>query len=262
MRTTNRPGTILCALAVAACAFLQSALARQEAGATQTAEEVLKIESELVQTGVAVFDKEGRFVDGLKKEDFELRVDGRAVPISFFENIVAGSRRDRLTRAPAERGAAAEDPAPSFRQRVVVFFLDDRHLSLDSVGRTRKMLLDFIEREMGQNDLVAVASASGRIGFLQQFTDDKEVLRAAVARIGHVPYVVSDYGGNPGSPLTEYMALAIERKDDPGVFEHYVQDCLKYAMRGATRQERMAARRHCEVEVQNRARQILLQAGT
>src|SRR5688572_21617088 len=130
-----------------------SARGQQGVVQPQSPDDVLRINTELVQTGVAVFDKEGRFVDGLKKEDFELRVDGRAVPISFFENIVAGSRRDRLTRAPAERGAAAEDPAPSFRQRVVVFFLDDRHLSLDSVGRTRKMLLDFIEREMGQNDL-------------------------------------------------------------------------------------------------------------
>ena len=36
---------------------------------------------------------------GLKKEDFELRVDGRVVPISFFENIVAGTQRERSARA-------------------------------------------------------------------------------------------------------------------------------------------------------------------
>ena len=88
------------------------------------------------------------------------------------------------------------------------------------------MLLDFIDREMGEGDLVAVASASGRIGFLQQFTDNKEVLRAAVARVGHVPYVVSDYGRNPSGTMTEYAALAIERKDDERVYEFYVDDCM------------------------------------
>jgi hypothetical protein len=61
--------------------------------------------------------------------------------------------------------------------------------------------------------------------------------------------------------MTENMALSIERKDDPNVFEFYVQDCLKFAPRGVTRQERASIRRHCEIEVQNRARQILVQAG-
>jgi VWFA-related protein len=258
MYPMNRPGTIVCALTLMLCVFSANAAGRQ------AAEEVVRVNAELVQTGVSVFDKQGRFVDGLKKEDFELRVDGRPVPITFFENIVAGSLKDRLARAAATgepAPAKANVSAPSFRQRTIVFFLDDRHLSLDSIGRTRKMLLDFIDKEMSENDLVAIASASGRIGFLQQFTDNKEVLRAAVARIGHVPYVVSDYGRNSGNPMTEYMALTIERKDDSNVYESYVGDCMKWAPRGVTRQDRASSRRHCEVEVENRARQILLQAG-
>ena len=258
----NKPVTTVCALALMLCASGRVAVGRQEAGGGQ-AEEVVRVNAELVQTGVSVFDKQGRFVDGLKQEDFELRVDGRPVPITFFENIVAGSPRDRLARAAAgEPAATVAEAAHSFRQRTVVFFLDDRHLSLDSVARARKMLLDFIDKEMGEGDLAAVASASGRVGFLQQFTDNKEVLRAAVARIGHVPYVVTDYGGNPGGAMTEYMALTIERKDDPGVFEFYVGECLKWTLKPPSAAGRGGARRQCEVEVQNRARQILLQAGT
>lgn len=262
MRPMRKSGTILCAVALVTCVFSQLAFGRQEADASP-AEEVVRVNAELVQTGVSVFDRQGRFVDGLRREDFELRVDGRPVPITFFENIVAGSSRDRLARAPEAGGPAARTPesAPSFRQRTVVFFLDDRHLSLDSVGRTRQLLLDFIDREMGEGDLVAVASSSGRIGFLQQFTDNKEILRAAVARVGHVPYVVSDYGRNPGGAMTEYMALTVEARDDPNVYEFYVGECMKWALKGFTRQERGAIRRQCEVEVQNRARQILLQAG-
>ena len=258
MHPMKKPVTILCALTLALGVFGRAASARQ------ADEEVVRVRAELVQAGVSVFDRQGRFVDGLGKEDFELRVDGRAVPITFFENIVAGSLRDRLARAAAGDAAPAKAAAsaPSFRQRTVVFFLDDRHLSLDSIARTRRMLLDFIDREMGEGDLVAVASASGRIGFLQQFTDNKEVLRAAVARVGHVPYVVSDYGRSPGGAMTEYMALTVESRDDPGVYEFYVGECMKWAVKGFTKVERMSIRRQCEVEVQNRARQILLQAGT
>ncbi|HEX5704794.1 MAG TPA: VWA domain-containing protein [Pyrinomonadaceae bacterium] len=224
-------------------------------------DDVLRISTELVQTGVSVFDKQGRFVEGLTKEDFELQVDRRPVPISFFESIVAGSARDRSARRLTQNNPLPEDrtATTSVRRRTIVFFIDDRHLSLDGLGRTRRTLLSFIDKQMGQNDLVAIASASGHIGFLQQFTDNKEVLRAAVARISHVPNSVTDYGKNPGSPMTEYMALTIEQKDDRNVFEFYVQDCLKWALKppGARRN----ARAQCEIEVTNRARQILLQAG-
>ena len=257
MRTRDKLGFILTLLQLTVLVVSPATLAQQD--------DVVRITTELVQTGVTVLDKQGRLVDGLKKDDFELRVDGRLVPISFFENIVAGSQRDRLARVRGNEPASPVKNAPaevSYRQRTIVFFLDDRHLSLGSLGRTRKTLSDFINKEMGPNDLVAIASASGQIGFLQQFTDNKEVLRAAIERINHVPYIVSDYGGNPGSPMTENVALTIERKDDSNVTEFFVQDCLRFAPRGVTRQDRAALRRHCEIEVQNRARQIVLQAGT
>jgi len=227
----------------------------------QTSDEVLRINTELVQTGVTVFDKQGRFVDGLTKEDFELQVDRRPVSISFFESIVAGSTRDRSVRLTTKDARVSEEPmaARSVRRRTIVFFIDDRHLSLDSVVRTRKTVLNFIDKQMGQTDLVGIASSSGNIGFLQQFTDNKEVLRAAVGRISHVPYLVTDYGKNLGSPMTEYMALTIEQKDDPNVFEFYVQDCMKWMLK--TPISRLSSRNQCEVEVRNRARQILLEAG-
>src|SRR5687768_9211455 len=147
----NKLCTICCAAMLIVFLFSQAADGQQDPSKSQSLDEVLRINTELVQTGVTVFDKQGRFVDGLEKEDFELRVDGRPVPISFFENIVAGSLRDRLARAAGKDGATASKgpaSAPSFRQRTIAFFLDDRHLSLDSVSRTRKILLDFINKEM------------------------------------------------------------------------------------------------------------------
>ena len=57
--------------------------------------------------------------------------------------------------------------------------MDDMHLDLPSLTATRKLLTRFIEEDMGQNDEAAIASANGQIGFLQQLTDNKAVLRAA-----------------------------------------------------------------------------------
>jgi len=241
----------------------QPLLIAQRQRKPQPAEDVLRINTDLVQTSVTVLDAKGQFVDGLKKEDFALQVDGQPVPVSFFENIIAGSSRDRLARISAQNESISpvERSPVSVRRRTIVFFVDDNHLSLDSVGRTRKTLLNFIDGQMGPNDLVAIASTSGRIGFLQQFTDNKEVLRAAVARLSHVPYVITDYGQNPNAPMTEYMALTIERKDDPQVFEFYVEDCMKWKPTPPGKGSGIS-RVSCEIEVKNRARQIMIQTAT
>src|ERR1044071_2055835 len=69
-------------------------LAQQQPTAPQT-EDVLRINTELVQTGVTVVDRQGHFVNGLKRDEFELTVEGKPQSISFFEQVVAGSDRER-----------------------------------------------------------------------------------------------------------------------------------------------------------------------
>ena len=221
--------------------------------------DVIRINTELIQTGVIVLDKHGHFVDGLQPEQFELRVEGKPQPISFFEQIKAGSDRERARLAALSDNSTAQPSDESSSRndvhgRTIVFFIDDLHLALDSLGRTRKALSQFIENEMNENDQVAIASTSGDIGFLQQFTDNQAVLRAAAGRLTQHPYNVRDMTRET-TPMTEYMALTIERKDDPGVFQFYVDECLKVA-------PLRYPRKSCEVEVINRARMILSQAAS
>src|SRR4030095_6604628 len=60
---------------------------KPEPGETQ---DVIKFDTSLVQTDVMVFDKNGRFVDGLKPEQFQLKIDKTQREISFFERITSG----------------------------------------------------------------------------------------------------------------------------------------------------------------------------
>lgn len=217
---------------------------------------MIRVNTDLVQTGVMVFDKQGRFVDGLERDQFELAVDGVPQSISFFGRVKAGTREEEIELA-ASRGDVAKTPAaarPLEETRRIIFFIDDLHLSLGSLERTRQMLRQYVDKDMKANDLVAIASTSGQLGFLQQFTDEKAVLRAAIKRLTHHPYNVGDMA-RESTPMTEYMALTIERKDDPGVYSFYVDECLRYA-------PPRYPRRSCEVEVINRARLILLQAAS
>ena len=45
-------------------------------------DDVVRVNTELVQTDVMVFDKKGQFVDGLKAEQFALKIDNKPQPIS------------------------------------------------------------------------------------------------------------------------------------------------------------------------------------
>jgi VWFA-related protein len=220
-----------------------------------SSDEVIRINTELVQTDVMVFDKKGSFVSGLKPEQFELTVEGKSQPITFFEQVRAGSTKEVQLLSKAKTAAPDNSPVNETRGRTIVFFIDDLHLSLDSLGRTRKVLSQFIDNEMTENDRVAIASTSGDIGFLQQFTDYKTVLRVAADRLTQHAYKTGDLTDSR-TPMTEYTALAIERNEDPGVLDFYVERCLQEAYPLHYRRET------CELQVKSRARVTLLQAAS
>ena len=161
-------------------------------------DDVVRVNTELVQTDVMVFDKEGKFVSGLKPEEFQLLVEGQPQPITFFESVVTGSRKETGALRAAGGNKPSQpmiedttEPAPE-RGRTILFFVNDLMLEPGSLARTHKTITNFIDRMMGPNDQVAITSASGQIGFLQQLTDNPIVLRAALDRLKFVPGVSSD----------------------------------------------------------------------
>ena len=183
----------------------------------------VRITTELVQTSVVVLDKQGRFVDGLKPEEFLVKVDGRPVTPSFFEHIVAGTVREEKLERSAAKAAATAPTGAAYRGRTIIFFIDDLHLSAASVQRTRKAILEFVETQMSIEDQVAVASPSGQLGFLQRFSDHKSVVRAAVGRLNHRPYTVRD---TEEIPMTEYQAMRIEQGDQSAL-SYFATELMK-----------------------------------
>ncbi|HEU4770033.1 MAG TPA: VWA domain-containing protein [Pyrinomonadaceae bacterium] len=187
-------------------------------------DDVVRVYTELVQTDVMVFDKQGRFVKDLTRENFELRIDGKPRAIEAFELITAGS--DEESQLSAARGATTVNvkrPVPLDRGRIVFFYVDDFHMDVASFPMARKVITHFIEKEMGQNDQAAIASATGQIGFLQQLTSDRMVLRTALERLKPRTYSVRDF---ERPPMTEYQALLIERHDRD-VTEFFVTETMR-----------------------------------
>jgi VWFA-related protein len=216
----------------------------------QPTDDVIRINTELVQTDATVLDKQGRFVDNLRPEQFELLVDGKPQPITFFERVKAGSTSEEMQVAAA-RGATTgrtEIVRPPDRWRTVFFFVDDMHMAPDSLVRIRKTLLRFVDAEMGQNDQVAITSANGQVGFLQQLTDNKMVLRAAINRLKSSSQATDDRD-QPTMP--EPMAQAIEVYNDPDVLKMYMEPLLTLGIQFQP----------AENIVRNRARRILAEAN-
>src|SRR6187455_2874027 len=115
---------VVCALTVA------STQAQTKPTPSPEQDDVIRVNTELVQTDVMVFDKKGHFVDGLKAEQFELKIDDKPQSISFFERVTSAAQRGSAGTCQAN---AATDPAsistPSVRGRTVIFFVDDLHLA-------------------------------------------------------------------------------------------------------------------------------------
>jgi VWFA-related protein len=222
----------------------------------QDQSDVLRVYTELVQTDVMVFDKQGRFVKGLKREDFDLRIDGKPRPVEFFETVTAGTLNEE-SQIAAARGSATQaktsagsSPIPLDRGRPVYFYVDDFHLDLPSLLTTRKLITNFIDKEMGQNDEAAIASASGQIGFLQQLTNNQGVLRAALERLKLHPYSVRD---SERPTMSEYQALLVNNYDRD-LTDYFIEETLKLNP-GMTRE--MAERM-----ISARASSLLQQAGS
>jgi VWFA-related protein len=226
-------------------------------------DDVVRINTELVQTDVMVFDKHGNFVSGLRPQDFELRIDGKPQPISFFDLVSAGTANEESQLAAARASKTPKESNPSIpldldRRRVTFFYVDDLHLTPNDLVSARKILVNYVDRDMRQNDEAGVTSASGQVGFLQQLTDNKAVLRAAIERLKARPYVVND---TERPAMSEYQALAIER-NNRDVIDFFVDEVMKDLPNLST----IAApgglpRGKAEQHVKDRANTILQQAS-
>jgi VWFA-related protein len=143
---------------------------------------VVRIGVDLVQVDAVVTDKKGRHVTDLTADDFEILQDNKPRPVTHCRYVVAE------TAPLVPRGVASADVPPpeaaALRpedvKRAIAFVVDDVNLSPAGMADTRKALRKLVEDELRMGDLVAIVRTGGGMGILQQFTNDRRVLEAAV----------------------------------------------------------------------------------
>src|SRR4029079_14108695 len=88
------------------------------------AQDVIRTNTELVQTAITVLDKKGHFVDGLQRDQFQLIVDGKPRPVAFFERVASGSPREleiASLNTPNTKATATTTAPPRIPGRTIVF---------------------------------------------------------------------------------------------------------------------------------------------
>ncbi|HKG60796.1 MAG TPA: VWA domain-containing protein [Pyrinomonadaceae bacterium] len=219
------------------------------------ADDVIKFETSLVQTDVMVFDKDGRPVTGLKPEQFQLKINNTSREISFFEAFRSGAVRE--SPQPGQPNEINKLRADAER-RSVLFFVDDLHLAPDSLVRTRKALLEFIDSGIGEHDQVAITSPSGQVGFLQQFTANKDALRTAVARLNYRATPKLDMGS---PPMSEYIASKIRDGDESAMTYYVVEMQKQTCFRAGNALICPMSPQSIRQQIRNRAQQIVVESA-
>jgi VWFA-related protein len=140
-----------------------------------------KVEVNYVEVDAAVFDKSGKFVGTLTKDDFQVFEDGQPQDISAFTLVnIPIERADRPLYSTHPVQADVASNAKPFEGRLYVVVLDDLHTQPYHSIAVRNAAKQFIDRYMGDNDLAAVVHSSGKGNASQEFTSNKRLLDASV----------------------------------------------------------------------------------
>lgn len=178
-------------------------------------EDVIRITSQLIQLDAVVTDKNDQVIPDLKLDDFSLYENGKRQELQFVSYVGADSvpRIDgnvvlagRTIEPEVARNLSARD-----LHRVFAFVVDDLTIPANDMTTVRSVLTDFVDKKMSQGDLVAIVRVVGGVGFLQQFTTDKQLLRRAISELTprfHPYSVFNNFSRSEGLPDDPKRAMS------------------------------------------------------
>jgi VWFA-related protein len=158
---------------------------------------------------VVVRDKQGRSVDQLKKDDFQVLDNDKPRIVTGF----TVERRGAVEGAQQAAGAATPASAPQTqagKRRFVVLLFDDMHMSAAELVPAKKAGTEAINGALSDTDVAAVVTSSGKTnsGLIQ----DRAKLRDTIA--GLQSNEVSPSGAADCPNINYYQADLIENKHD------------------------------------------------
>ncbi len=125
---------------------------------SQTSQAPLRVNVDLTNVSFSVTDRTGRFVSGLKQDDFTVEEDGRKQEIAHF--------------------------SPENELPLAIGILIDKSPSVGRVfGDERSTAISFLDATMRSNDLAMVISFDRTVTLEEDFTGNKQALRRAINNV-------------------------------------------------------------------------------
>jgi VWFA-related protein len=189
-----------------------------------------EVKTELMEVRTVVTDRENRIIENLQRDDFELLENEQPQKISFFSISQVGNKRNQSV--PSKNPKEAKGPvAPRNLQerlselpvRTTLLYVDNLHLSYESLNQVKEALRHFVNEQMTDQDIVALATSSGTLGIAQQFTRNRQILLYAIEQIRVGPQVHK-------SLFTSTLAARVLKE---GVFPMANGPALEAAMKAA-----------------------------
>lgn len=215
--------------------------------AVQTSEQdnVVRISTQLVQIDAVVTDRKGEHVDDLREDEFELLVDGKKQPLTFFS--LTKLKREPSPAAVTKDANVPKNVPPSSMptrnlepekvSRTIAFVVDDLGLSFESTAYTREALKKFVSQQMQDGDLVGIIRTGRGLGALQQFTSDKRILYTAIDKLTWNPIsrdMIPRFGvSDPGAVAGEDEESRQARQDAQNRFNEFRDTVFSVGTLGA-----------------------------
>lgn len=181
----DRSRRIACLLLTAA-GFLPAPSGRAEQQPPQTEPPVFRSGVQVIEVDVRVFDRDGRFITDLSREDFEVRENDVAQQLQTLYLVGEPSGAAALIPAPGAAAAAeAQDrgaPSPASTRQTWIFVFDLNHLAPGSgFDRARAAVTEFIRERFKDGDLAGVVAGSRMVN--NRLTSVREELVGAAQSV-------------------------------------------------------------------------------
>jgi VWFA-related protein len=161
----------------------------------QQSDYVFRAESDLVLVNVTVKDNSGKFVPGLKPQDFTILEDNRPQKIVSFdvENVDAVPAVDVAQAKPSPEAvsgrttpaASAGDLTTQFKdRRLIVLFFDLSAMEPDEIDHAVMSATHYLDAQMAPADLVSIVSLGSSLLVNQDFTADRALLKKQLDAFG------------------------------------------------------------------------------
>jgi VWFA-related protein len=172
-------------------------------GAQQTRPPAFQSDVDLVVVDVVVRDRSGAIVRGLTAADFEVREDGRPQQVASFEIEEVATAPHRIAPLPpvlppgSQTQTTPAVAAPVRREdlsgrRLIVLLFDLSSMQPEELERATRAAVDYIDRQMSDADLVAVATIDTTLTIVSDFSGDREQVKATLGEFSAVDAVAFD----------------------------------------------------------------------